>query len=204
VTRRVRRRLSLLAVLVVLAGCGGSEPQATPAGFATRTVAQPSFSIALPERWRSFDSRSTRAARRAAGRSPNLRLELQLLGRSDSPIKLIGLEPSNGGTFLTNMNVLQTNVPSGLTFEQLARAEVAQIKLVSRVKELRQQRTQVAGGPALHLAYRTRSNALVHQYFVKHDALLYVLTYTTAPADAARHENYEKIFDLSAHTLQIG
>jgi len=171
----VRRRLLLLAVLVVLAGCGGNTTQATPGGFTVRTVAEPSFSIALPKGWRSFDSRSSRAANEAAGRNSALRMELQLLGKPDSPIKLIGLDP--------------------------ARTEAAQIKLVSGVKEMRQQQTVVPGGRTLHLSYRTRSNAVVHQYFVKHDAVLYVLTYTSAPAESAP---YAKIFDMSAHTFQVG
>ena len=196
----MRRRLLLLAVLVVLAGCGGSTTQATPAGFTVRTVAEPSFSIALPKGWRSFDSRSSRAANAAAGRNSALRMELKLLGKPDSPIKLIGLGPA-ARTFVTNMNVLQTRVPSSLSFEELARTEAAQIKLVSGVKEMRQQQTVVPGGRTLHLSYRTRSNAVVHQYFVKHDAVLYVLTYTSAPAESVP---YAKIFDMSAHTFQVG
>lgn len=199
-TSGVRRRLLPLAVLVVLAGCGGSKTQATPAGFTVRTVAQPTFSIALPKGWRSFDRRSSRAANEAAGHNSALRTELQLLGKPDSPIKLIGLDPA-ARTFVTNMNVLQTQVPSSLSFEELARTEAAQIKLASRVTRMRQQETVVPGGRALHLSYRTRSNAVVHQYFVKHDELLYVLTYTTAPAGSAR---YAKIFDMSAHTFQVG
>ena len=127
-------------------------------------------------------------------------MELQLLGKPDSPIKLIGLGPA-ARTFVTNMNVLQTRVPSSLSFEELARTEAAQIKLVSGVKEMRQQQTVVPGGRTLHLSYRTRSNAVVHQYFVKHDAVLYVLTYTSAPAESAP---YAKIFDMSAHTFQVG
>jgi len=200
VTSGVRRRLLLLAALVVLAGCGGSKTQATPAGFTVRTVAQPSFSIALPKGWRSFDSRSSRAANEAAGYNSALRIELQLLGKPDSPIKLIGLDPA-ARAFVTNMNVLQTRVPSSLSFEELARTEAAQIKLVSKVKKMRQQETVVPGGRTLHLSYHTRSNAVVHQYFVKHDELLYVLTYTTAPAESA---HYAKIFDMSAHTFQVG
>ena len=200
-TSGVRRRLLLLAALVVLAGCGGSKTQATPAGFTVRTVAQPSLSLALPKGWRSFDSRSSRAANKAAGHNSALRTELQLLAKPDSPIKLIGLDPSAAGTFVTNMNVLQTQVPSSLTFEQLARTEAEQIKLVSGAKKMRQEQTVVPGGPTLHLSYRTRSNAVVHQYFVKHDELLYVLTYTTAPAESAR---YAKIFDMSAHTFRVG
>jgi hypothetical protein len=200
VTKGVRRRPLFLAVLVVLAGCGGATTQATPAGFTVRTVAQPSFSIALPKGWRSFDSRSSRAANEAAAHNSALRMELELLGKPDSPIKLIGLDPA-AKTFVTNMNVLQTQVPSSLSFEELARTEAAQIKLVSGVKEMRQQQTVVPGGRTLHLSYRTRSNAPVQQYFVKHDDLLYVLTYTTAPAEAVR---YAKIFDMSAHTFEVG
>ena len=127
-------------------------------------------------------------------------MELQLLGKPDSPIKLIGLDPA-ARTFVTNMNVLQTQVPSSLSFEELAQTEAAQIKLTSRVKAIRQQETVVPGGRTLHLSYRTRSNAVVHQYFVKHDELLYVLTYTSAPAESARSA---KIFDMSAHTFQVG
>jgi len=189
----------LLATLVVLAGCGGGGTQATPAGFTVRTVAQPSFSIALPRHWRFFDSRTSGAASRVAGHNAGLRTELRLLGRADSPIKLIGLDPSDGRTFRTSMNVIQTRVPSSLSFDQLARTEAAQIELVSRVSDMRQERTAVPGGRTLHLSYRARSHAVVHQYFVKHEGLLYVLTYTTAPAGAAR---YAKIFDLSAHSFQ--
>jgi hypothetical protein len=196
----VRRRLLPLAVLVVLAGCGGSKTQAAPAGFTVRTVAQPTFSIALPTGWRSLDRHSSRAANEAAGPNSALRTELQLLGKPDSPIKLIGLDPA-ARTFVTNMSVLQTQVPSSLSFEELARTEAAQIKLASHVTRMRQQETVVPGGRTLHLSYRTRSNAVVHQYFVKHDELLYVLTYTTAPAGSAR---YAKIFDMSAHTFQAG
>ena len=68
----------------------------------------------------------------------------------------------------------------------LSAAGAAQIKLVSGVKEMRQQETVVPGGRTLHLSYRTRSNAVVHQYFVKHDELLYVLTYVVGTTDLAK------------------
>jgi hypothetical protein len=202
VTSGVRRRLLFLAVLVVLAGCGEGRTQATPPGFSVRTVAKPAFSIALPSAWRSFDTKGDRTANEVAGHNRALRQELQILGRADSPIKLIGLDPSaDRAAFVTNMNVLQTRLPSGFGFEELARTEAAQIKLVSGVKKIAQEQTTVPGGRTLHLSYRAKSNAIVHQYFVKHEELLYVLTYTTAPSRSAR---YEKIFDVSAHTFEVG
>jgi hypothetical protein len=197
------RRLPLLLVLIAAAGCGSEEPAPpveTPAGFTTRSVEKPAFSIALPRSWRSFDAQSRRDAQAVAGRSAAMRAELELLSRPDAPIKLIGIAPSPRGTFVTNMNVLQTQVPSELDFEDLAKNEARQIKAAAKVKAIRQDETRVPAGRALRLRYRARSGAVIHQYFVRHGDFLYILTYTTSPARLAR---YAKIFDVSAHTFQI-
>jgi hypothetical protein len=197
------RRLPLLLVLIAAAGCGSEEPAPpveTPAGFTTRSVEKPAFSIALPRSWRSFDAQSRRDAQAVAGRSAAMRAELELLSRPDTPIKLIGIAPSPRGTFVTNMNVLQTQVPSELDFEDIAKNEARQIKAAAKVKAIRQDETRVPAGRALRLRYRARSGAVIHQYFVRHGDFLYILTYTTSPARLAR---YAKIFDVSAHTFQI-
>jgi hypothetical protein len=202
VTGGVRRRLSLLLCLVVLAGCGGgSESVVVPKGYAVRTVEKPSFSIALPGSWRSFGDRAHTDAKQVAGKNERLRLELETLAKSDSPIKLVAFDPAAGRHFYTNMNVLQTQVPSKLSFDDMAKTEVTQISRASGVKVLRQQETRVPAGRALHLTYHPRPEAIVHQYFVRHGNLLYVITYTTRTADAAR---YAKSFDQSAHTFQVG
>ena len=200
---RVRRLALLLALSLIVLGCGSSEKRAavkTPAGFTTRTVQKPALSIALPKEWRSYDARSRRTAKDAAARSAGMRAELELLGRPDTPIKLIGLAPTAPGTFVTNMNVLQTRVPSDLSFDDLAKNEAGQIKAAARVKDIKQEEAQLPAGRALLLTYRTRSGAAVHQYFVRHGDFLYILTYTTSPAGTAR---YAKIFGLSAHTFQV-
>lgn len=201
-TGGVRRRPLLLLSLVVLAGCGGgSERVSVPEGFTIRTVERPSFSIALPAAWRSFGDRSHTDASEVAGKNQRLRTELETLARSDSPIKLVAFEPGAGRHFYTNMNALQTQVPSKLTFDDMAKTEVTQISRASGVENIRQSKTSVPAGRALHLTYRPRANAVVQQYFVRHGDLLYVLTYTTRPADAAR---YAPIFDNSARTFQVG
>jgi hypothetical protein len=92
------------------------------------------------------------------------------------------------------MNVLQTEVPSKLSFDDMARTEVQQISRASGIKHIRQQETRVPAGRALHLTYRPRPNAVIQQYFVRHGNLLYVLTYSTRAADEAR---YAKVFDQS-------
>ena len=175
----VRRRLLLLLSLGVLAGCSDGARVSTPAGYTTRTVRDPNFSIALPRSWPSFDPRSK---------------------HRDSPLTLIAVAPGRAGTFRTSLNVIQTRVPGSLSFEQLSRHEAEQVRLATHAKDIRQDETGLRGGRALRLRYRARSNAVVHQYFVRHGDFLYVLTYTTAPTAAAR---YAKIFDVSAHTFQL-
>jgi hypothetical protein len=202
VTGGVRRRPLLLLCFVVLAGCGGgSDAVAVPRGFGVRTVEEPSFSVALPAGWRSFGDRSHTNAKDVSGKNERLRTELETLAKSDSPIKLVAFDPASRRRFSTNMNVLQTQVPSSLSFDEMARAEARQIRLASGVADIKKEVTKVPAGRTLHLTYRPRANLVLQQYFVRHDDLLYVLTYTTRSADAARHA---KIFDLSAHTFQAG
>jgi hypothetical protein len=204
VTGGVPRRLPFLLGLVVLAGCGGAHSSATvtvPQGFAVRSVEKPAFSIALPQEWRSFGDRSHMSAKEVAGSNERLRLELETLAKSDSPIKLVAFDPAAGQHFHTNMNVLQTQVPSKLSFDDMAKTEVTQISRASGIKHIRQQETVVPAGRALHLTYRPRANAVIQQYFVRHGNLLYVLTYSTRAADGAR---FAQVFDRSAHTFQVG
>lgn len=201
-TGGVRRRPLLLLCLVVLAGCGGGSDRAiVPEGFIVRTVEKPSFSVALPAAWRSFGDRSHTNAKEVAGKNERLRLELETLAKSDSPIKLVAFDPKAGRLFYTNMNVLQTEVPSKLSFDDMARTESVQISRASGVTDIRQEETRVPAGRTLHLTYRPRPNALVQQYFVRHGDLLYVITYTTRSAGAGR---YKHVFDQSAHTFQVG
>ena len=201
-TGGVRRRPLPLLTLVVLAGCGGGSADVTvPQGFTIRTVEKPSFSVALPAGWRSFGDRSHTNAKEIAGNNERLRVELETLARSDSPIKLVAFDPGVGRHFYTNMNVLQTQVPSKLSFDDMAKTETTQISRASGVKHIGQEQTKVPAGRALHLTYNPRANAVVQQYFVRHGDILYVLTYTTRAADAAR---YEHVFDQSAHTFQVG
>ena len=199
-TGGVRRRPLHLLCLVVLAGCGGASDAVTvPRGFTVRAVEEPSFSVALPAGWRSFGDRSHTNAKEVAGKNERLRAELETLAKSDSPIKLVAFDPASGRPFSTNMNVLQTEVPSSLSFDEMARTEARQIRLASGIAEIKKEVTKVPAGRTLHLTYRPRANVVLQQYFVRHGDLLYVLTYTTRSAEAARHAS---IFDLSAHTFE--
>jgi len=201
VTGGVRRRPLLLLCLAVLAGCGsGSATVKIPGGFTVRTVEKPAFSLALPERWRSFGDTSHTSAKSIAGGNERLRAELETLAQSNSPVKLVGVDPEGGVRSATNMNVLQTRVPSSVSFDQMARIEAIQIRRAAGIKRIEQETTEVPAGRTLHLTYHPRAAALVQQYFVRHGDFLYVLTYTTPSAKGVR---YASIFDQSAHTFQV-
>ena len=167
-----------------------------------RTVTTPDFSIQLPKRWRSLDRRSAlkpSRLNRFLKTNPRLRAELQAFAGPNSPIKLLAVSPA-GAAFRANMNVIQTRVPKGVSFDTLAKNEATQIKAVTVVHDLRQSTVELAAGRALRLVYRVRQNGVVFQYFVKHESFLYVLTYTAALA-AASH--YGPVFDASAHTFTL-
>jgi len=198
----VRRRSVLLLSLVVLAGCGSrSDVSAAPEGFTVRTVDEPALSVALPAGWRSFGDRAHTNASQVAGNNRRLRLELQVLARSNSPVKLVGFDPSSAPRLSTNMNLLETRVPSSLSFEEMARTEARQITLASGVPDIRQEVTKVPAGRALHLTYSPKGRIVLEQYFVRHGDLLYVLTYTTPLSNAKRDA---KLFNVSAHTFEVG
>lgn len=209
-------RLAALAVCVaaLAAGCGGNgghlAATKVPAGFTVRVVKDQGFSIALPKNWRSLDAHealSTSQLKRFRKANPQLGSEIRLLASPNSPIKLLAVGPNVRGGFLTNLNVIVTRVPSSISFEKWSKIEFEQIKKVAKVKGLAREETQLQPGRALHLTYRAGFNrasgshaAYVHQYFVRNGGFLYVLTFSTRPADEPA---YRKTFAESARTFRL-
>jgi len=139
--------------------------------------------------------------------NPQLGSALQALALPNSPIKLLAVGPASGSGFLTNLNVLVTRIPSQISFDEWKRTEAAEIKTVGAVRDLTEEETQLPPGRALHLTYHASFRhpggsytAFVHQYFVRNEGFLYVLTYTTLPSSEPR---YRRTFADSAHTFQL-
>jgi hypothetical protein len=221
----MRRAAALVAVCVgvLAAGCGGDSgaPAATnvetkaggtgiPAGFTVRTVKNERFSIALPKKWRSLDARQVLAAgtKDFEKANPELGGQVRALAQPSSPLKLLAIGPGGDGGFVTNLNVIVTQLPSDLEFDEWSSTEVKEIEKVPSVKNVRQEETQLPPGQALHLNYRASFNranggtfeVVVHQWMVKKDDFLYILTFTTAPSQEAKER---QTFDESAHTFRL-
>jgi hypothetical protein len=220
--RRAAPAVVVLCLAALMAGCGGKSgtPSATnvetktagpevPAGFSVRAVKDQGFSIAVPKKWRSLDTHealNSDSMKNFEKANPELRSQIEALAKPDSPVKLLAIAPGKG-TFVTNLNVIVTKIPSNLGFDEWTSAEVAEIQKVPTVKGLEQEKTQLQPGQALHLGYRASFNGsggsfevFIHQWMVKNKDFLYILTFTTSPVQEPKQR---KTFDDSAHTFRL-
>jgi hypothetical protein len=219
------RKVAVLAVglALLVAGCGGKaasksatdvETQAAgsnvPAGFTLRLVRSSGFSIALPRAWQSLDAREalkSESMQRFLKINPELAPSIQALTEPNSPIKLLAVGPGHDRGFVTNLNVLVSRIPSGVTYEQWSSAELAELQKVPTIEGLTQEETALAPGRALHVTYRTSINrqsgtftAHIDQYLVKKGSSLYVVTFTTTPRLLA---SLEPTFSRSVRTFRL-
>jgi hypothetical protein len=219
----MRRSAALLLGLAVLTGgCGGKDAASSatdvetraagpgvPAGFSVRVVKDQGFSIAFPKDWRSIDARAALSGELDEFKkaNPQIAASVEGLARPNSPIKLLAVDPSSSVDFLTNVNVLVTPIPTGISFEEWSSAQVGEIRKVARVKGFTREETQLRPGRTLHLTYRASFNraggafvALIDQYMVERDDSLYILTYTTTPSS---HTRERKVFADSARSFRL-
>jgi hypothetical protein len=220
----MRRAVAFVAALgVVAAGCGSNgdsssaqsaEAKAagltTPGGFTVRTVRDDGFAVALPRAWRSLNAKQALASdtlKKFEKSNPDLTNQVQTLAQPDSPLKLLAVGPIAKDGFLTNVNVIVTQLPSDLDFDEWSKTELAQIEKVPAVKEVEHEVTELPPGDTLHLTYNASFNrasgpfeVVVNQWMVKKDDFLYILTYTTSPSQEAK---LRQTFDDSAHTFEL-
>jgi hypothetical protein len=221
----MRRAAALVAATgALLAGCDGNgDPPAAatdvattpakttlPAGYTVRTVKDEGFAIALPRAWRSLDAKhalGSETMKQFEKSNPELKGQVTALAQPDSPLKLLATGPVGKDGFLTNFNVIVTQLPPDLEFDKWTKAELAEIQKVPSVKNVKQEMTELPPGETLHLNYHASFNkasgpyeVVVNQWMVKKDDFLYILTYTTSPSQEAK---LRQTFDDSAHTFEL-
>jgi hypothetical protein len=208
----LKRTLAALAgALLALGACGGSDPAGEGAGTKVHTVAEYGFSVAVPSDWKTVkpgDLLSDEDAESFRRENPEIGAYLEAISGPNSPIKFFAFDPDVKEKFATNLNVVVLPLSAGVSFDQWARAAVAEVKkLPSRSGPIHEDRVALPAGDALRLSYRQefsfeggeRTVSTV-QYALLGEARSYVLTFTTLPEAEA---SYDGIFRAAVRSFEI-
>ena len=206
------RALPLLLVAFLLAGCGlGGESAPEPSGsdgLNRYEISSGRFSIGVPETWHATASTQMQKAsfKRFANQNPAFAAYADVVGKKNSPFKFFAYDPVVRKRFATNLNVIVTPVPAGVTSEKYKRSALAEAKAIANSR-LHSSEVDLPAGKALRIEYRARfllnggrKAVATTQYALLLDSKSYVLTYTTLPA---LRRDYAHLFEQSAESFQL-
>ena len=208
-------RLAVIcATLALMATACGAEPanqrpqaQGTAAGFTTYAVPPAGFRVAVPECWRVLTAADVFGDDGAgfdelARGKPDFARYREVLTAPNSPVKLIGLDCDTP----TNLNVIATDVPNDLSFEDfVARSATDFADIERKAASFTREVVTLPVGTALRLSYTSREDGDAQakstlQYGLVAKGKAYFLTYTTG---ANRAAEYEQAFERSARSFHF-
>jgi hypothetical protein len=208
-------RLAVIcATLALIATACGGEPanqlpraEGTAAGFTTYAVPSAGFRVAVPECWRVLTATDVFGDDGAgfdelARGEPDFARYREVLTAPNSPVKLIGLDCDTP----TNLNVIATDVPNDLSFEDFVARSATDFADVDRkAASFTREVVKLPVGTALRLSYTSRKDGdeqakSTLQYGLVAKGKAYFLTYTTG---ASRAAEYEHDFERSAHSFHF-
>ena len=206
------RALPLLLIVVLLAGCGfsgESTPEAVVGDGLTRyEISSGRFSIGVPETWHATTSTQMKKAsfKRFAHQNPAFAAYAGAVAKKNSPFKFFAYDPVVRKRFATNLNVMVTPLPEGVSPEKYKRSALGEAKSIAD-SPLDSSEVDLPAGRALRIEYRARfllngrrKAIATTQYALLLDNTSYVLTFTTLPA---LRNDYADWFRLSAESFQL-
>ncbi len=199
------RFFAALVVLVVTAIASSAD-----AATIRRTVPAAGMAIAIPSTWRPVDARTAASAALEALSRENPQLEAVLLQLTEpsSVVKFFAFDPVDATSFATNVNVVVSPIPTGITFAQYlaaARGEIA--GLPGRVGAATTLAYDLPGGRAARSevrialsAHGKRVVASVTQWAFLRPGKSVVISFTTTSAKLAR---YRGAFLAAARSIRF-
>ena len=185
---------------------------AAGAEYRRHSVPNQGVSLSLPGSWKKI---SAKEAVRLSGSNldgfikahPELAGVVAQLGQKDSPLKFFAFDPVPLQGFATNVNVVVTPLPGGISFTAFRRAIVQEVRTLP-LTGLADSEVRLPGGRAVRLTYSLHLTArgkpltvATTQYALPRPTRSVVVTYTTLP-DALRA--YGPIFLTSARSIRFG
>ena len=167
----------------------------------------------MPADWSTVDSRlvtDSDAFRRYVDQNPSLKPFLASISGPGSVIKLMSFDLPPVRRFVTNVNVVVTRAPGGVTLAQIAAVYPAQLKalLTTLRGPVSTMTVSLPAGKALQATYRVlftfdgrRVTVQQRQYIVLHGGNNIVVTFSTLPDLMARRS---ATFTAIARSLRFG
>ena len=185
---------------------------AADAEYRRHSVPNQGVSLSLPGSWKTI---SAKEAVRLSGSNldafikahPELAGVVAQLGQKNSPLKFFAFDPVPLRGFATNVNVVVTPLPGGISFAAFRSALVREVKTL-HMTGLANSDVRLPGGRAVRLTYSLHLTArgkpltvATTQYAFPRPTRGVVVTYTTLP-DALRA--YGPVFLTSARSIRFG
>ncbi|MFN8222422.1 MAG: hypothetical protein U0R50_04135 [Gaiellales bacterium] len=199
--------LVALSALVLTA----SAVAATQARVTRVKVPRADLTLSLPSSWRRVDATTARsiAQQGLAKENPQLSSLLAELDRPGTGLVFFAFDPKGAAKFATNLNIVVSKIPTGVTLGQLRDAAESELtRIPGRVGKPKTVATRLPGGPVVASTIDIRITnrgasvvARVTQYAFLRPGRSVVVSFTTRKSTFPA---YKAAFTAAARSIRFG